>query len=54
MPWPTRGWLRIRYGRPGWLADRIVIAALDVLIAQLARPVTRPSRRWAPGRQPRG
>jgi hypothetical protein len=38
VPWPVRAWLRIRYGRPGWLAGRIVIVALVVLVAQLAAP----------------
>jgi hypothetical protein len=38
VSWLARGWLRIRYGRPWWLAGRIVLAALTVLIAQLAAP----------------
>jgi len=38
VSWPVRGWLRVRYGRPLWLAGRVVIAALVVLIAQLAAP----------------
>jgi hypothetical protein len=30
--------LRIRYGRPWWLAGRIALTTLAVLIAQLAAP----------------
>lgn len=36
--WLMRGWLRLRYGRPGWLAARVVLAALVVLVAQVAAP----------------
>jgi hypothetical protein len=36
--WLVRGWLRIRYGRPAWLAGRILLAALVVIIAQVAAP----------------
>jgi hypothetical protein len=37
-PWLVRGWLRVRYGRPGWLAARVLLAALAVVIAQVAAP----------------
>jgi hypothetical protein len=37
-PWLVRGWLRVRYGRPVWLAARILLAALVVVIAQVAAP----------------
>jgi hypothetical protein len=37
-PWVVRGWLRVRHGRPGWLAARIVLAALVVVVAQVAAP----------------
>ena len=33
-----RGWLRLRYGRPGWLAVRVVLAAVVPLVAQFAAP----------------
>ena len=36
--WPVRGWLRVRHGRPGWLAARVVAAAAVVLVAQLTAP----------------
>ncbi|HEY3735693.1 MAG TPA: J domain-containing protein [Streptosporangiaceae bacterium] len=36
--WLVRGWLRVRYGRPWWLAARVVLAALAVVIAQVAAP----------------
>jgi len=35
---PGSWWLRVRYGRPGWLAARVVIAGLVVWVAQLAAP----------------
>jgi hypothetical protein len=34
----TRAWLRVRHGRPGWLAARFVVAAGVVLVAQAAAP----------------
>jgi hypothetical protein len=34
----VRGWLRVRYGRPWWLAARVAVAVLVVLIAQAAAP----------------
>jgi hypothetical protein len=37
-PWLVRGWRRVRYGRPGWLAVRFLIAALVVVIAQVVAP----------------
>lgn len=36
--WLVRVWLRVWYGRPGWLAARIVLAVVAVLAAQLAAP----------------
>jgi hypothetical protein len=36
--WLVRGWLRVRYGRPWWLAARILIAALIVVTAQVVAP----------------
>jgi hypothetical protein len=36
--WLVRGWLRLRYGRPGWLAARVVLAAVVVRVAQVAAP----------------
>ena len=33
-----RGWLRVRYGRPWWLAARTLLAAGVVLVAQAAAP----------------
>jgi hypothetical protein len=36
--WLVRGWLRVWYGRPAWLAARILLAALVVVIAQVAAP----------------
>jgi hypothetical protein len=33
--WLVRGWLRVRYGRPGWLAARVVVAGLVVGVAQV-------------------
>jgi hypothetical protein len=32
------GWARVRYGRPWWLAGRVVLAAVVVVIAQVAAP----------------
>jgi hypothetical protein len=34
-PWLVRGWLRVRYGRPGWLAARVLLAGLVVVVAQV-------------------
>jgi hypothetical protein len=34
----VRGWLRVRHGRPGWLAVRVILAALVVLVAQVVVP----------------
>ena len=37
------GWARVRHGRPRWLAARVVLAAVVVVIAQVAAPGI---RRW--------
>jgi hypothetical protein len=36
--WLARGWARVRYGRPGWLAARVVLAAVVVWAAEVAAP----------------
>lgn len=36
--WPVRGWLRVRHGRPWWLAGRVLLAALVVAVAQVVAP----------------
>jgi hypothetical protein len=36
--WPRRAWARVRYGRPGWLAARVLAAAVVPLVAQLVAP----------------
>jgi hypothetical protein len=33
-----RAWLRVRHGRPGWLALRVGVAAVVPLVAQAAAP----------------
>jgi hypothetical protein len=37
-PWAYRAWARVRYGRPAWLAARVVVAAGVPLVAQAAAP----------------
>ncbi len=37
-PWLVRGWLRVRHGRPVWLAARVLLAALVIVVAQVAAP----------------
>jgi hypothetical protein len=36
--WWRRGWARVRYGRPVWLAARVVAAGGVVVVAQVAAP----------------
>jgi hypothetical protein len=36
--WLARGWLRLRYGRPGWLAARVVLAVVVVVVAEVVAP----------------
>jgi hypothetical protein len=37
-PWWRRGWARVRYGRPAWLAGRVVLAGAVVWVAEVAAP----------------
>jgi hypothetical protein len=36
--WLGRAWARVRYGRPGWLAARVVLAVAVVTVAQVVVP----------------
>jgi hypothetical protein len=36
--WLARAWARVRYGRPGWLATRVVLAAAVVWTAAAIAP----------------
>jgi hypothetical protein len=36
--WWRCGWARVRYGRPAWLAARVILAGAVIAIAELAAP----------------
>jgi hypothetical protein len=36
--WPRQAWARVRHGRPGWLAARVVVAVAVPLVAQVVAP----------------
>jgi hypothetical protein len=36
--WLASGWARVRYGRPWWLAARVALSAVVVLVAQVTAP----------------